>query len=154
MSEPQAEIPIRVTLLRPPAGVAFAMQRGRAGLLPPTRQAADALSFDVTLRVGGDLASGRPNFLGEFAHGTPADRFVYVTVGASAGQAGSPWKRRAKIKLAGITRAMVSAVLASPGAVLEARIEGTGRDGTPACATVPLLDGGWRVAHPPAASAD
>jgi hypothetical protein len=154
MSDPQPEISIRITLLRPPAGVAFAMQRGRVGLLPPTRQAADALSFDASLRVGGDLADGRPNFLGDFAQGTPADRFVYVTVGTSAGQPGSPWKRRAKVKLAGITREMVDAALASPGAVLEARIEGTGRDGSPACATVPLLDGRWRLVHPRAASAD
>jgi hypothetical protein len=31
------------------------------------------------------------------------------------------------------------------GRRLEARFNGTARDGGPACATVPLLDGGWRT---------
>jgi hypothetical protein len=38
-----------------------------------------------------------------------------------------------------------SEALATPGAVIEARIAGTAKDGGPACATVGLLDGGWRV---------
>lgn len=49
------------------------------------------------------------------------------------------------MKLGAITGEMVDAVLATPGAVLEARFAGVGRDGGPACATVPLLDGGWRL---------
>jgi hypothetical protein len=145
MSDDRPEIPIRIAVVRPPPGVAMRVQCGRADLLPPTRETADALSFDFTVRAGGTLADGRPTFLGPCAQGTPADRFVYVNSGTSAGQAGSPWRRRAKVKLAGITREMVDAALAEPGAVLEARIEGTGRGGGPACATVPLLGGGWRL---------
>lgn len=139
----ESEIPLRITVVDPPADVALAVQRGRDGLLPPTRRTADAAVFDFTVRVG--ERDGRPNFLGEFAQGTPADRFVYVNAGACAGQAGSRWQRRAKIKLATITREMVDAALADPGAVLEARFDGIGRDGGPACATVPLRDGGWRM---------
>jgi hypothetical protein len=85
------------------------------------------------------------NVLGDFALGPPAGRFVYVNAGTLAGQADSCWTRRAKVKTAGITPALVDETLATPGAVLEARIAGAGRDGTPCCATVPLLDGGWRV---------
>jgi len=141
MNEP--ELPLRIIIDRPPAGVAWALQRGRHALVPPVSSSAAAMVFELTARVG-TTAEGAPNFLGEFAHGTVADRFVYITVGESAGQAGSPWKRRAKVRLGTITREMVDAALAS-GGTLEARFAGTGRDGTPACATVPLLDGGWRI---------
>jgi hypothetical protein len=143
MMENEREIPLRITVTDPPPNVRWAVQRGRHDLLPPARQTADALVFDFTVRVG--ERDGRPNFLGEFAQGTPADRFVYVNSGTSAGQAGSRWERRAKVKLATITREMIDAALAEPGAVLEARFAGVGRDGGPACATVPLLDGGWRL---------
>jgi hypothetical protein len=46
-----------------------------------------------------------------------------------------------------ITWEMVEEVLSGKDMVLEARIAGAAGDGGPACATVPLLDGGWRVAH-------
>ncbi|HET7462894.1 MAG TPA: DUF5990 family protein [Longimicrobium sp.] len=141
----EPELPLRITVVGPPPEVTFAVQRGRDGLLPPTRRTADAIVFDFTVRVG--ERDGRPNFLGEFAQGTPADRFVYVNSGTRAGQAGTRWERRAKVKLSGITRELVDAALAEAGAVLEARFGGVGRDGGPACATVPLLDGGWRVAR-------
>jgi len=143
MIKMETELPLRITVQNPPPGVTFAVQKGRAGLLPPASQTADALVFDLVVRVG-EGAAGRPNFLGEFAQGTPADRFVYVNSGARAGQAGSQWTRRAKVKLGTITRELVDAALAA-GAVLEARIEGTDRRGGPACATVPLLDGGWTL---------
>ena len=71
--------------------------------------------------------------------------FVYVNSGTSAGEAGSRWTRRAKVKLATLTRELADAARAEPGTVLEARFQGIGRDGGPACATVPLLDGGWRL---------
>jgi hypothetical protein len=78
--------------------------------------------------------------------GPPGGRFVYVNVGTYAAQPDSPWGRRAKVPLGGITDALLDAALASPGAVLEAAFAGRGRDGGPSCATVPLLGGGWRVA--------
>jgi Family of unknown function (DUF5990) len=34
---------------------------------------------------------------------------------------------------------------ASPSCLLDARIAGTAGDGGPACATVRLLEGGWKV---------
>jgi len=52
------------------------------------------------------------------------------------------WQRRAKVPLDGITWSMIK-----KGSVIEARISGTARDGGPACATVPLLGGGWRIAQ-------
>jgi hypothetical protein len=53
--------------------------------------------------------------------------------------------RRAKIKTAGINWKLIEQALATPGAVLEVQIEGLAKDGGPCCATVPLVNGGWKV---------
>ncbi|HEX6040075.1 DUF5990 family protein [Longimicrobium sp.] len=140
------ELALRVVVLRPMAGVAYRVQRGKDELLEPARTPADALVFDFTARVGGSRADAAPNFLGPYAQGPRGDRFVYVNTGVSAGQMGSPWRRRAKVRLSGVGWDLVEQAMAAPGAVLQARIEGTGADGTPACASVPLLDGGWTLA--------
>jgi hypothetical protein len=139
------EITLRVVVLHPPAGVAFRMQRGRDGLVDAVSAADAALVFEAAVRVGARRADGGPNLLGPFAHGRPDDRFLYVNSGTSAGQAGSCWTRRAKVRLGGIGWELVDRALRDPRIVLEARLEGTGRDGGPACAGVPLLDGGWRA---------
>jgi hypothetical protein len=141
------EIPLRLTVLRPPTGVTFAMQRGKSELLPPTRTSAKSLVFDLSVRIGERKSSSPPNLLGPYAHGKPDDRFLYLNSGTAAGQVGSVWTRRAKIKTGGIDWKLVDKVLATPGAVLEAQIEGTTKDGGPCCATVPLLDGGWKVSR-------
>ncbi len=137
-------------MIDPPAGVQFRMQRGRDGLEEPSRATADRISFDFVVRLGAPLPSGLPNFLGEFAQGKPADRFVYVNSGRSAGQQDSCWDRRAKVKLAGIGSQLLQQAREAPGATLEAKIAGTAGDGGPACATVPLLAQGWRLMNPAA----
>ncbi len=63
--------------------------------------------------------------------------------GYGAGQPGTAWDRRAKVPLRGITSSLLQEALDS-GRLIEARIAGTGKDGGPACATVPLLEG-WRL---------
>lgn len=141
----EREISLRITVVHPPPGVTFRVQKGKSDLVPPTRDTGDPLSFDLTLRVSDSRPDGLPNFLGPFAQGPPAGRFIYVNSGTSAGQGGSCWTRRAKVHLSGISWEMIEQALAEPDAVLEARFAGTGRDGGPACASVPLLDGGWRV---------
>jgi hypothetical protein len=139
------EITLRIIVEHPPAGVRWALQRGRFELVPPSLSADDGLTFDFTLHVANTPADGAPNLRGRAAQGSPADRFVYLCSGTSAGQAGSRWTRRAKVPLKGIGWPLVERGLAAPGAVLTARIGGVARDGGPACATVPLLDGGWRM---------
>jgi hypothetical protein len=136
-------LPIRITVVGPPPGVTFAVQSGRHELIPPSHQDADRLSFDLTVRASPTGNSVR--FLGPVTQGPPASRFVYVNSGTLAGQPASAWTRRAKVPLTSITPAQVDAVKRSPGTMLEARIAGTSRDGGPACATVPLLDEGWRL---------
>jgi hypothetical protein len=138
------ELPIRITVVGVPPGVTFAMQRGKDQLLPPTRTDADSLVFDLSIRVSAGKR-GAPNVLGPYAQGKPDDRFLYVNSGTLAGQADSCWTRRAKVKTGDISWKLIEQTLASPGAVLEAQIEGRARDGGPCCATVPLADGGWKV---------
>ena len=139
-------IAMRIVVLRPPPGVTFAMQSGRAELVPPSAESSASITFDFELRVGERVLDAPPRLLGPFAQGPPLGRFVYVNSGKHAGQPASCWDRRAKVPLAGVTWALIDEVLATRGGVLEAQIAGTGRDGGPACATVPLAQA-WRVAR-------
>jgi hypothetical protein len=136
------EVSLRIVVVDPPAGVRFAVQRGKDALLEPC-SATGELIFEFPIRVRNDGAEGSPNFLGSFAQGPRDARFVYVNSGTMAGEPESPWTRRAKIPLGGITWAMINRVKA--GSVIEAKIAGTGRDGGPACATLPLLGRGWKL---------
>lgn len=136
------EAAFRIIVLDPPRGVVFRMQRGRSELVPPSKESANALTFDFTLRVEPG-ADGQLRLLGPFAQGPPAKRFVYVNSGKHAGQVESCWDRRAKVQLGGVDASLVEKAAAS-SAVIEAQIAGTGRDGGPACVTVPLIKG-WRV---------
>lgn len=143
------EIPLRIVVVDPPPGVPWALQLGRDELQPPRRVDGTSVVFDFTVTLGPPGADGVPTFRGPATQGPPAKRFVYLTSGRRAGDAASPWERRAKIPLGGITTELLAARRAAPGgAVLEARIAGTDRRGGPACATVPVV-GGWRVGTVP-----
>jgi hypothetical protein len=140
------EIKIRLVLVNPPVDVAFGIQKGHGAkyetVLIQLGGKGD-LQFDFELDL--KSASGRaPIFVGPFAQGTATDRFVYIGVGTFAGQADSVWSRRIKIPLSGITKTLVREVLSKQGHRLVARIPGTGRDGTPSCATTRILDA-WKV---------
>src|SRR5258706_11982319 len=134
------EIPIRIRVLSPPAGVATKVQRGTDELLPPSKVSDEALEFDFDVSV--DLAGETPNFLGKYAQGPKDLRFLYVNSGTSAGQMGSCWSRRAKISMMSLTREQIDAVIAGKG-VLLAEYNGTGRDGGPTCASVKGIE--WKV---------
>ena len=135
------ELTLRIVVMRPPSGVQWRIQSGRDDLLDPVAASADEIVFDVKVNVS---VQGPVIFRGAATQGPQKTRFVYVNSGTRAGQVDSCWDRRAKISLTAITRAQIDRALKSPDALLECRIQGTGRDGGPACATVPLLDGGWR----------
>jgi hypothetical protein len=123
---------LRIIVENPP--VRFAVQRGKAELLDATSASAKQQVFEFSVRARDDGSGGAPNFLGPFAQGPVGGRFVYVN---SEG-------RRAKVPLGGITWSLIRD---AAGSVIEARISGTARDGGPACATVPLLGGGWKLAQ-------
>ncbi|HEV7428358.1 MAG TPA: DUF5990 family protein [Thermoanaerobaculia bacterium] len=133
------EIALRIIVENPP--VRFAVQRGKDQLLEAVEASAKKLVFEFSVRAR-EGADGAPNFLGRFAQGPVGGRFVYVNSGKHAGEPDCEWTRRAKVPLGGITWAMIR-----KGGVIEARIGGTARDGGPACATVPLLGGGWKIAQ-------
>jgi hypothetical protein len=137
-------VTLRVTIASPVPGVALALQRGRDALVAPVRSTRDAVTFEVTAEVR-IRPNGAPVLAGSDVHGPPAARFLYITVGTRAGQPDSPWNRRAKVPLGGITAAQLTAARSTRDVVLAARIAGKAKDGGPACATVPLLDGGWRL---------
>jgi hypothetical protein len=140
------DLPLRVVLVDPPAGIDYGIQHGRGSeydtLFVQQRKQRD-VSFDFSITVADTRKDGAPNFLGPIVQGPPTGRFIYVDVGTYAGQKNTPWARRMKIPLAGITWALIKSVRGKPGQRLTARIQGTGKDGGPVCATVPLIDG-WR----------
>jgi hypothetical protein len=137
-------VPARIVVVAPPAGVVFALQRGRGEPTAPVMSKGADLEFHFALLVE-RAPDGSPRFSGEFVHGPAGGKFVYVNSGTLAGQAESPWTRRAKVGLQMLKWATVERVAAQPGTALHARIAGMGRDGGPACASVPLLDEGWTV---------
>jgi hypothetical protein len=133
-----------LTVLAPPPGVVFAIQRGRDELVPAFLSTDEALSFAITLTLGPRLADGGANFRGAFAQGQPRERFLYLNSGTYAGQCGTPWARRAKISLVDIPRDLVESAVGDAHAALEARIAGTMKDGGPICAAVKGAQIAWR----------
>lgn len=136
------ELTLRVVVIGPPAGVEWRVQSGRDELLVPLSISPSAITFEVNVKV---TKLGPVVFRGAVTQGPPKARFLYINSGTSAGQSESCWDRRAKVQLGDITRAQIDQVLGSDSTMLEVRISGTSRDGGPACATVPLLDEGWRL---------
>jgi hypothetical protein len=142
----KAEIPLRLVLVNPPMDVAFGLQKGRGAKYETVLVQLGGkghLQFDFALDLK-STPSGAPHFGGPFAQGTPADRFIYIDVGTMAGQQDSRWSRRIKVPLTGISKALLRELGSTTNGRLVARIPGTGRDGTPSCATIGIL-GNWQV---------
>jgi len=137
------EIMLRVNVTEPLVGVTMQVQEGKDRLLAPSESKRDRITFEFPVSV--DLSSGKPNFLGKFAHGPKDARFIYINSGSYAGQAGTRWNRRAKISLMKITSEQVTSVLSSPGSRFEVTIHGVGKDGGPVCASVPNAAEAWRI---------
>ena len=121
---------LRIAVERPPAGVDYALQKGRSNayeMLQKQRSAGGDLAFEFSVEWKNGPA-------GPFVQGKPGDRFVYLDIGTAAGQIGSCWTRRLKIPLSGIEHE----------GDYETRVPGTGKDGGPSCATVKPF-AGWRA---------
>lgn len=140
----ELDVPARIIVVQPPAGVVFALQRGKQNLGVTATSTGRDLQFEFTLQAA-RAPDGSPRFLGEFVQGPASGKFVYVNSGTLAGQVESPWTRRAKVGLQMVKWVTVEHAAWQGGGLLEARIPGVARDGGPACASVPLLDGGWVV---------
>ena len=87
---------LRITLIAPPAGVAYSLQKDD---LPWANVLSDGVdvTFEVPVRFVEDAKGAR--YLGPFVKNQGGRRFVYFRVGTSAGQHNSPWTRRGKVWL-------------------------------------------------------
>ena len=138
----QTEIRARIVIEQPVPGVTHSLQQDDAPLDPKQSQAGEPLTFDFPLRIALPKAGEGPKFFGpQVRREGPARRFVYVRIGTAAGQRLSPWSRRMKIDIHDIDPALLDQ--AARGGVLEGTINGTGKDGSPACATIRPVT--WRV---------
>ncbi len=115
----------------------FGMQDKAKNVHTGAEQANGEIWFECDLRVKRDDKSGAPNFLGDFAHGTTAQRFIYLALGYEkiGHYVGI---KRWKIHLSPLTWHQVEQAIAQ-NKTLQAKIEGT------RAASVPLLDDGWIV---------
>nr|WP_047167483.1 DUF5990 family protein [Sphingomonas sp. Y57] len=128
----QAGVSLRIVIERPVIGVLHSLQgKDDLPLDPKASIGGEALVFDVPIHV----APG-PKFFGEQVRREgPVRRFIYIRVGQLAGDPASPWSRRIKIDIHDIENALLDCAMKGD-AVIETTIDGTGADGTPACATV------------------
>lgn len=127
-----AAVTLRVVLVQPPAGVDFGLQEGHGSeyeVVCKQRSKGGDLKFEFTATAKTGRDDDLPNFAGPFVQGPAGERFVYINIGTYAGQTNTPWSRRLKIPLSGITWDMLLS-----GKVLVAQIPGTGKDGGPSCA--------------------
>ena len=139
------ELNFRIVLEKPPAGVDFALQKGKGTkyeIVQKQRSGTGDLRFEFTVRVTAEAKGDVPNMLGPFVQGPPDGRFVYVGIGTFAGQTGTEWSRRLKVPLSGISAGMIDQ--AARGSVFETHVPGTAKDGSPTCATVKPF-GGWKL---------
>jgi hypothetical protein len=135
----------RIVLETPPPGVDYGLQEGRGSVSETVQtQRSDGSDLQFEFTAAARATGSSLDFRGRFIQGPPGGRFVYIRIGTYAGQADTPFSRRLKIPLRGITPDMIRRVSSAKGAVLETRVQGTGRDGTPACASVKDF-GGWNL---------
>ena len=135
----ERELNFIIILEKPPADVDYALQEGGGNnykTVQTQRSTGRDLQFNFSARVR-ESKDGNPNFLGPFVQGPTHERFVYLDIGTYAGQAKTPWSRRLKIPLRGITWDMIE-----KKKTLKTRVAGTAKDGSPTCATVKPF-AGW-----------
>lgn len=137
----QAEIRARIVIERPVPGVRHSLQEDDRPLDPKTSAGGEPLAFEFPLRME-RTGDERAKFFGKQVRREGKDRrFVYIRIGQSAGQCLSPWSRRMKIDIHDIDPALLDK--AAKGGVLTGTIDGTAKDGSPACATIKPVR--WRV---------
>lgn len=133
-ADPSLTVHLRIICLNPPIvdGAEFGLQDKTPALHRGERTADGALIFTCDLQAKPG-AAGAVHFTGSFAHGTPAERFLYLSLGKL--ESGSwNWTKRLKIPLKSISWTQVEA-----DGILEAVMDGRG------AATVPLSGAGWTI---------
>lgn len=127
----QTGIRMRIVIERPVPGVVHSLQSSDDAVLDPkASEAGEPLAFDFVVRI----APG-PKFVGDQVRREgPERRFVYIRIGTLAGDPASQWTRRMKIDIHDISPELLASAMT--GGIIETRVNGTGKDGSPACATV------------------
>ena len=147
-SSPDPELTFRIVVETPPPGVDIGLQKGSGSIFETVqtqRSSGADVRFEFPVRVRNLASDTALDFAGPYVQGPRGQRFVYLDIGQIAGQMDSAWSRRLKVPLTGIATADLRK--ATAGTVLETRVPGTARDGTPTCATVKPFDG-WKPAMP------
>jgi Family of unknown function (DUF5990) len=145
----ERELRLRIVLETPPPGVDIGIQKGRGSLFETIqiqRSTGDDLVFEFSVELKAEGVAGAADVGGPIVQGPRGGRFVYVDIGTIAGQQDTPWSRRLKIPLTGITAHLIRRASAATNGVLEARVPGTGKDGGPSCASVKDF-AGWTPAR-------
>ncbi len=147
----EQQLAFRVIVVKPPLGVDFALQKGKGSNYETVQKQSSGsreLCFEFTARAISGARGEDPNLLGPFVQGPSGARFAYLDIGVAAGQIDSPWSRRLKIPLSGITADILSRVEKDPTLILETHVPGTAKDGGPNCATVKPF-AGWKLVKSP-----
>ena len=127
----QIIIAMRIVIERPVPGVLHSLQAQDGHPLDPKRSTTgEPITFDFAIRV----APGPKLFGDQVRREGPVRRFIYIRVGQAAGDHASPWTRRMKIDIHDLDPDLLAR--AGHGGTIEIVVDGTGKDGTPACATV------------------
>ena len=135
----EAEVTLEITCLRAPTlDGAFGLQDKSGRLQPPAQEAGGSAVFRCQVRAKPAAASRPPHFSGAFTHGTPQERFLYLSL-RSADSLEEAWTRRIKVPLKSITWQQVEAAARHADARLACTVDGGGSG------TVKLISTGWQV---------
>ena len=142
----ERELILRIIVERPPAGIDYGLQKGKGSQyetvqLQKSGESDLCFEFNVTLK---NNTKSIPDFFGSFVQGPPGSRFIYLDIGTYAGQKDIGYSRRLKIPLSVIERQTINHILMNRDVLLEARVQGTGKDGGPTCGTIKPFSG-WKI---------
>ncbi len=144
----ESEITLQIVLLEPTPGVDFGLQKGSGNnyeVIQKQRSDSKDLPFNFAVKVKGEKTKDKsPKFSGSFVQGPTNGKFIYINIGTYAGQTNTPWSRRLKVPLTGITWKDIDELIANPSLMMGTSVPGTGKDGGPNCATVKPFNG-WKI---------
>ncbi len=143
---------LRVVCVGPPDPIEhdaeFGIQDKKRTVAEKPLDANGDVHYDIEVRARWHDQKELPNFLGPWTNGKIEERFLYLAWTPLDPDAprGPLSGGRMKIHLKSITWEQIEEA-DETGGVLIARVNGRNSDGSLACASVPLLDGGWVVAN-------
>ncbi|MGF7218221.1 hypothetical protein GGR92_004398 [Spirosoma lacussanchae] len=136
------EINLKILLQNPVDGLVYGLQKGK-GVQNEIVQAQIGNGRDLTFRFVIHLKQPSESALsltGPFVQGPPGNRFVYITIGSYAGQAGTASNGRLKVPLP--EAAFQDALARGSAYGWSCKVPGSTKDGKPVYATVKPF-GGW-----------